>query len=39
MKYFITYGDENYTRSAQRLAAEARSLGIFDDVRTYGPAM
>lgn len=38
MKYFITYGDENYTRSAQRLVAEARSLGIFDDVRTYGPA-
>lgn len=37
MRYFITYGDENYARSVQRLAAEARALGIFDDVRAYGP--
>lgn len=32
MRYFITYGDNNYSQSRERICNEARSLGIFDRV-------
>ncbi|WP_121357033.1 hypothetical protein [Flavisolibacter nicotianae] len=35
MKYFITYGDENYEQSKRRIAAEAIATGNFDQVVTY----
>lgn len=38
MRYFITYGDHNYTQSAQRLAQEAQATRLFDCVQTYSPA-
>lgn len=36
-KILITYGDERYAKSRERLAEEARSLGIFDQVVAYTP--
>ena len=36
-KVLITYGDERYAHSRERLTEEARSLGIFDRVRAYTP--
>lgn len=35
MRYFITYGDNNYSQSRERIGQEARSLGVFDRVVTY----
>ncbi len=37
-KIFITYGDDNYKSSVKRIVAEARALGLFDEVRAYTPA-
>lgn len=38
MKYFITYGDQRFTRSAKRLADEAKALGLFEHVLRFSPA-
>lgn len=35
MRYFITYGDEKYSKSRERIGQEARQLGIFDKVLTF----
>jgi hypothetical protein len=37
-KYFITYGDERYTKSVERTKREAEKLHIFDEVIAYSPA-
>lgn len=37
-KTLITYGDEHYAKSRERLAEEAHGLGIFDRVRAYAPS-
>ena len=34
-KYFVSYGDINYTESLNRIGREAESLGLFDEVRLY----
>ena len=34
-KYFVSYGDTNYTESLNRIGREAESLGFFDEVRLY----
>lgn len=34
-KYFVSYGDTNYTESLNRIGREAESLGLFDEVRLY----
>lgn len=34
---FITYGDENFKDSVKRICREAKSLGIFDKIISYGP--
>ncbi len=34
-KYFVSYGDINYTESLNRIGSEAESLGLFDEVRLY----
>lgn len=36
-KVFISYGSEGYEQSLRAIAREARHLGIFDKVITYGP--
>jgi len=36
MKYLITYGDNDYIKSRERLKKEAESLNIFDKVIAYG---
>ncbi len=35
---FVTYGDDNYRESLQRIKAEAEATGLFDSVRLYTPA-
>lgn len=35
--YFITYGDDRFKESRQRIAEEARSTGAFEDVFVYSP--
>ena len=34
-KYFVSYGDINYTESLNRIGREAESLGVFVLVRGY----
>lgn len=34
---FITYGDQRFAKTKQRILEEARNLGIFDEVYAYGP--
>lgn len=36
-KVFISYGDENFTKSLKRIRREARSLHIFDKIIMYTP--
>lgn len=36
MIYFLTYGDDKYTLSKQRLFQEALNFKIFDDIKIYG---
>ena len=35
--YFITYGDDNYTKSKKRILAEAKATGKFDELYAFGP--
>lgn len=37
MRYFITYGDKAYTRSAQRLTDEALHTQLFDKTHIFSP--
>ena len=37
-KTFVTYGDDNYRESLERIGREARATGVFDSVRLYTPA-
>jgi hypothetical protein len=37
-KYFITYGDNKYKQSLQRIATEANNLNLFDKIICYTPA-
>jgi hypothetical protein len=37
-KYFITYGDERYTKSVERIKQEAKQLNIFDEIICYSPS-
>jgi hypothetical protein len=37
-KYFITYGDERYAKSVERIKQEAERLNIFDEIICYSPA-
>lgn len=37
MKHFITYGDERFSQSRERIRREAEDLGLFDSVKTYSP--
>lgn len=34
---FVSYGDNAYQQSKQRIAAEAKSMGIFTDIHVLGP--
>lgn len=37
-KIFITYGDEHYRLSLERIRREAEATGEFDEIRVYTPA-
>ena len=37
MIHFITYGNHNYTNAKKRICDEARSVGWFDTITSYGP--
>jgi hypothetical protein len=37
MIHFITYGNHNYTNAKKRICEEARSVGWFDTITSYGP--
>ena len=36
-KYFITYGDEKFTKAKERILFEASNVSWFDSVQSYGP--
>ena len=36
-KVFITYGDQKYKDSLQRIKKEAEALEIFDEIHLYKP--
>ena len=38
MRYFISYGDLNFSESRERIRKEAEQLGLFDGVRIFSPA-
>ena len=37
MKYFITYGDDKYINSKNRIAQEAKNMNIYDNIIVFGP--
>ena len=37
MVYFFSYGDDKYKNSKLRIEQEAKNLGIFGDIKIYGP--
>lgn len=37
MKFFISYGDDRYKESLNRIAHQARRIGIFDRIIKYSP--
>jgi hypothetical protein len=36
-KHFITYGDQNYEKSKERIVGEAEQSGFFDTIKAFGP--
>jgi hypothetical protein len=37
--HFITYGDDKYSKSKQRIKAEAEDFGLFDNITVYEPKL
>ncbi len=35
--FFVSYGDELYSEQRERIAKEARTTGVFDDVKVFAP--